>query len=217
MSFPVLLPISNGTSGLGEFGTTDPTFSFEQFHFSGYLQDSTSVVGLQPACTQNECFSYFLPGGLNSVNTSCQHLMEGVAGAENLCAQLAANGLSGGDLGTLGIMTGFLGGSQSNQNQNLNPFSILNGGMNFSQVLGPQSLGNDFLNGIQKRQALNTTDEIGNMTVPLQEIGSNGVNWAEFRANQTRDFGNKDFAYITYDAIGYRLDFEPVNTWPQIQ
>jgi hypothetical protein len=126
ISFPVLLPISNGTSGLGEFGTSDPTFSFEQFHFSGFLQDSTSVVGVQPACTQNECFSYFLPGGLNTVNSSCQRLMEGVEGAGDLCAELSTSGLSGGDLGTLGPMLGFLGGNQSNQIQNSNGFDTLN-------------------------------------------------------------------------------------------
>src|SRR5947207_2118326 len=77
LSFPVLVPIANGTSGLGDFGGSDPTFTFPAFHFGGYLQDATSVVGLDPVCSGDACYSYFLPGGLNSVNSSCERLTAG--------------------------------------------------------------------------------------------------------------------------------------------
>lgn len=116
-SFPVLIPIANGTSGLGPFGSTDPTFVVPAFHFSGFLQDTTQVWGLPAPSTcdpsgsggggqgVNGCFSYFLPGGLDIINNTCTALAGNSTAAQQLCP-LVQNGLSSGDDGLLGSIIG---------------------------------------------------------------------------------------------------------------
>ena len=218
ISFPVLVPIANGTSGLGEFGGTDPTFTFPEFHFGGYLQDATSVVGLAPVCDGDACYSYFLPGGLNSVNTSCERTTAGIPGQENFCAMLKnSTGLSGGDLGTLGSVAGLLGGSD-NSTEGVDILGALrNGsGSTLGDVLaGGSSLipGAGVLGGLLKKRQLNPATS--NYTSQLMAINANSVNWTDFRSNLTHDFGNQELAYITYNASGYHLDFSPApTTWP---
>ena len=157
LSFPVLVPIANGTSGLGDFGGTDPTFSFPAFHFGGFLQDATSVVGVDPVCNGDTCYSYFLPGGLNAVNTSCERATAGIAGLQNFCATLKnTSGLSEGDLGTLGLTAGFLGGGNSTEGNDIlgalrnGSGSTLGGLLRRGSILIP---GSDLLGGLlEKRQ-----------------------------------------------------------------
>jgi hypothetical protein len=168
LSFPVLVAITNGSSGLGPFGTTNPTFSLPAFHFTGFTQDSSSVIGVPPTCTDEDCLSYFLPGGLANVNGSWYHLTNGVQGLN----------------GTSAPRGGLLGGDP--------PASDPLGGL---------------LDGLVKRQL--GTGSIGSLSTDLNQVAGNSINWTEFSANQTREFGVKDPAYLTYNAQGYRLDFSP--------
>lgn len=221
ISFPVLVPIANGTSGLGDFGGTDPTFTFPEFHFGGFLQDATSVVGVDPVCEGDACYSYFLPGSLNAVNNSCERATAGIPGQENFCAKLKnSSGLSEGDVGTLGTVAGLLGGG-ANSTGGTDILGALRNGSG-STLGGLLARGSgmvprgDMLGGfLEKRQLNGDLGSVSNDTSQLLSINGNAVNWTDFRSNLTRDFGNQELAYITYDMRGYHIDFSPApTTWP---
>jgi len=202
ISFPVLVPISDGTSGLGEFGSTDPTFGFPAFHVNGFLEDPTYVVSLDPPCASDHCAGYFLPGNLASINGSCARMTAGVPGAEQLCANLAASGLDGGELGAVGAVTGIL----------TNTSAVLGG------MFGKNRPGG-FGTRLLKRAAANGTSGVN--TAPLLGTVNNAVNFTDYYKNASKAFGTRDLAYVVYDARGYRLDFINYTTdlsqWPQGQ
>src|SRR5277367_434608 len=148
MSFPVLVPVANGSVGLGEFGTSDPTFTVPAFKFTGFLDDSTHVVGVEPICQGDGCLSYFLPGGIDTVNQSCQLLMQGVPDTQNMCAMLAATG-SGVDIGIIQAVINN-GGIPASDFAAPTPLSVLD--VNLTDILNG---GDSFFSaehGQQKRQ-----------------------------------------------------------------
>jgi hypothetical protein len=104
LSYPILTPISNGSSGLGDFGGTEPTFSLPAFHFSNYVQDTSQVFGVAPICLDDGCVSYFLPGGLNWINNSLAILSQGIEGLNNVSL-----GMGAGNLGVVSGIAGLLG------------------------------------------------------------------------------------------------------------
>ena len=231
MSFPVLVPIANGSVGLGEFGTADPTFSLPAFKFTGFLSDSTQVVGLPATCQQDGCQSYFLPGGMDSVNQSCQLALQGVPDTENLCATLAASGSSG----DMGVLMGLLnnGGIPASAAPShvpslldVNLTAILDGGDTFFKGNGHRKRQLDELfpntqkstpTGPPAPGSVNLSSIVPgvNLGGPLSLFSGNALNWTAFRENQTRLFGTNELGYITYDAKGYLLDFSPVTgAWP---
>lgn len=214
VSFPVLVPISNGTSGLGDFGSTDPRKSIQALQFSGFLQDATQVVGIEPSCEDDNCFSYFLPGGLNSINTTCSRITQGIQELDGLCDTI---GLTGGM--QLDLLAGLFGPAAPNSStpslhsppsENLN-----NSRTNLSSAFGggPKNQSTS-LKGLQRRQS----DFLpGNYTAGLNQAISNSVNWTSFLANSsaTRNIPMDELAYLTYNAKGYVLDFSPFSgPWP---
>jgi hypothetical protein len=104
LSYPVLTPITNGSSGLGDFGSTESTFSLPAFHFSNFVQDTSQVFGVAPVCLDDGCVSYFLPGGLNWINNSLAILSQGIEGLNNVSL-----GMGAGNLGVVSGIAGLLG------------------------------------------------------------------------------------------------------------
>lgn len=236
MSFPVLVPVTNGSVGLGEFGSSDPTYTLPAFKFTGFLDDSTHVVGLAPTCQENGCLSYFLPGGMDSVNSSCQALYAGVPDTENICAALAAAG-SGGDTGVLagiinngGIPTSALPNATAPTLLDVNLTDILNGGDTFfSKTKGQQKRQLNELfpaattattatpSSVPGPGSANLSSVVPGVNIggPLSQVAGNALNWTAYRGNATQQFGTSELAYVTYDSKGYILDFSPVSgDWP---
>ena len=238
MSFPVLVPVANGSVGLGEFGTSDPTFALPAFKFTGFLDDSTKVVGVEPTCQGNGCFSYFLPGGIDSVNQSCQVSFQGAPNVNEICSMLAATG-SGGDMGILqGVLNdGVIPASNPPTNSppsllDVNLTEILNGGDSFfSKEHGQRKrqLNDLFPTSGNSPPSPSPSPDSGtgslnvsgvppgvNLGALLTDVSGNYFNWTAYRENATANYHTTDLAYVTYDSKGYLLDFSPLKgDWPE--
>jgi hypothetical protein len=73
-SFPLLTQYTNGTSGLGEFGSLDSNLWVQSLQFAQFVEDKTKVIEIEPTCSDPGCASYILSGGLKAVNISWNHL-----------------------------------------------------------------------------------------------------------------------------------------------
>ena len=257
LSYPILTTYTNGSSGLGPFGSTDPTYALPAFHFSGFTEDATSVVGVAPICDEG-CFSYFLPGVLAAVNSSWYHLTMGIQGLDGTSFPLASLGMSQGDMGPFLSMMGILGGNNTDTSgaafgallagilggvngapgsQGLDLSGLLGGNttgldsllsgllggglgsLNLTDILGAGTSGDPLaglLGGLKKRELIPRQADITGLASGLQQIGSNYINWADYAANQTKEYGTPELAYVTESSKGYRLDFSPfTDDWPQ--
>jgi hypothetical protein len=63
-----------------------------------------------------------------------------------------------------------------------------------------------------------TLPSVGGKALPslLQTILNNYVTWADLNDKKTRQYGNKELAYVTNNSTGYHLDFSPFSgRWPK--
>ena len=177
-------------------------------------------MGLDPLCKDDSCHRYFLPGGLDTINTTCERLVQGIEGFETICEELGKVGLSDGDLGTLGAVLPIFGGP-ANGTQGVDILGELrNGsGSTFKDLLGGGGFfnGSSLIGGLSKVRRNVDPASLGNLGGGLLELNRNAVNWSDFRSNLTKEFGMAELAYVVYNARGYIVDFSPLDgpDWPK--
>ena len=181
LSFPVVQTYTNGSSGLGPFGSSVAIYSMPAFHFSGFTEDATSIVGVDPLCDEG-CYSYFLPGTLDAVNSSWYHVTQGIQGL-NGTSYPSSLGMGSGNFGPLLGMMGLLGGNSTDGAQLGTLLSgILGGDINsgdLSSLLGNSDLGS-LLGGLLGGGLGNLTNAggllggLGNMSLPAGLLGGLG-------------------------------------------